>query len=141
MKFLRLAAHSTAATALILGCGRVDTPPATQPEILESPSPAVGEALRCQSTDARFRLSGHPDISLSDMERLGYRPLLPNRPASTIPWPGGHENWLAFKSAYRPGDRIRPYELSFKLGERPFQSGYALMRGDCLLLIFATRVE
>ena len=141
MALLRFAALSIAATALLLGCGREDAPiPAGQPGIFEQPPSDAGEPLRCQARDGRLHLTG-PDISLSDMERLGYRPARPNRPAPTIPWAAGYKNWLIFKSAYRPGDRIRPYELSFKLGERPFEWGYALMRKDCLLFIFATKVE
>ena len=93
---------------------------------------------QCQATDARLQITG-PDISLTEMEERGLRPSPRGRPAPTLPW-NGHKNWLTFKSTFRPGDRIRPYSLAFKLGEKPFQWGYALYRGDCLLLIFAVRV-
>ena len=119
--------------SLLVACSRV-----TQDDTREM-AYLASESMRCQPRDGRFHFTG-PDISLSDMERLGYQPIRQNRPAPTVPWAAGYKHWQIFKSTYRPGDRIRPYELSFKLGERPFEWGYALMRGDCLLFAFATKV-
>ena len=76
---------------------------------------------------------------MSELEKLGLKASRPGRPAPTLAW-RGDKDWLFFKSTYRVGDRIRPFEASFKLGERPYVWGYALMRGDCLLLEWVTRI-
>ena len=96
-------------------------------------------AERCQPVDARFEITGR-DISLLEMERIGLEKARSNPAAPQVPWAYGHNNWLTFKSAFRPGDRVRPYSQAFKLGEKPYQWGYALFRGNCLVLVFPVRI-
>jgi hypothetical protein len=93
---------------------------------------------KCRSVDRRFEVTG-PSISLAEMERIGLEKARSRPAAPQVPWAYGHKDWLTFRSTFRPEDRILPYSQTFLLGERPYQWGYALFRGKCLLLVFPVR--
>ena len=99
---------------------------------------AGAASTTCERADPTTRFSG-PDLSLTDLERIGYTLAASDPDAPQVPFAKAHKDWLWFKAQHRPGDRILAFEGPRGHDGLPFAQGYALLRGHCVVGLLTTR--
>ncbi|WP_242628770.1 hypothetical protein [Xanthomonas oryzae] len=107
--------------------------------IFSAGSTAAAPAATCQESD-NLRFDGLP-LSSVQMEEIGLRYAAKNIKAPQVPFAYGNKDWLWLKEQYRPGDYFLAYEQLWPASGKPFASGYALVRGKCVLGVLSTRTS
>ena len=100
--------------------------------------PADTIQLPCGGKLPVFALRG-PSRALSDLEAEGLAFAKSNPAAPQVAFARAHDNWLAFKAGYRPGDQIRA-SMTRGFKDRMHTSGYALSRDGCVVTNFVLTI-
>ncbi|ASK90167.1 hypothetical protein XAUB_16910 [Xanthomonas citri pv. aurantifolii str. ICPB 11122] len=107
--------------------------------ILTASSAIAAPAATCQESD-NLRFDGFP-LSIVQMEQIGLTYAAKNTKAPQVPFAYANKDWLWLKEQYRPGDYFLAYEQLWPASGKPFASGYALVRGRCVLGVLSIRVS